>query len=60
MQEVDSIAVPAGGTVALEPGGYHIMLLGLTEDLVVGDSIEVTLEFESGVTETVTAEVQEA
>lgn len=60
MQEVDSIAIPAGGTIALEPGGYHIMLLGLTEDLVVGDTIEVTLNFESGATETVTAEVQEA
>lgn len=60
MREVDSIAIPAGGTVALEPGGYHIMLLGLTEDLVVGDTIEVTLDFESGNTETVTAEVKES
>ncbi|MFM8267246.1 MAG: copper chaperone PCu(A)C, partial [Ilumatobacteraceae bacterium] len=33
MQEVDSIPLPAGETVALEPGGSHIMLLGLTAPL---------------------------
>lgn len=59
MREVDSVAIPAGGTVKLEPGGYHIMLLKLTKDLAVGDTIEVTLDFESAATATVTAEVQE-
>ena len=29
MHHTPSIAVPAGGTVALEPGGYHVMLEGL-------------------------------
>ena len=60
MREVDSVAIPAGGTVKLEPGGYHIMLLKLTKDLAVGDTIEVTLDFESAATATVTAEVQES
>lgn len=60
MREVDSVAVPAGETVNLEPGGYHIMLLKLTKDLAVGDTIEVTLDFESAATATVTAEVQES
>jgi len=59
MQEVESVAIPAGETVALEPGGYHIMLLGLTEDLVVGDTVEVELSFESGASQRVTAEVRE-
>ena len=60
MQPVESIEVPAGETVALEPGGYHVMLIGLVEDLEVGDTVEVTLEFESGETQAVTAEVKEA
>ncbi len=59
MREVDSIAVPAGETVTLEPGGYHIMLMDLNKDLEPGDTLEVTLELESGATETVTAEVRE-
>ncbi|MCZ7630577.1 MAG: copper chaperone PCu(A)C [Microthrixaceae bacterium] len=60
MREVDSVAVPAGGSVDLEPGGYHVMLLNLAKDLAVGDTIEVTLDFHSGATEKVTAEVKEA
>ncbi len=59
MQPVDMIELPAGETVALEPGGYHIMLLDLVNPLEVGQSIEVTLTFESGATQTVTAEVKE-
>ncbi len=60
MQEVSSIEVPAGETVALEPGGYHVMVLDLQEDLVTGDTIEVTLTFESGDEQTLEVEVKEA
>jgi copper(I)-binding protein len=59
MQPVDAVELPAGETVALEPGGYHVMLLDLVEPLEVGDTIEVTLTFESGAEQTVTAEVRE-
>ena len=59
MREVDSIEVPAGETVALEPGGYHVMLIDLQRDLEPGDTVEATLTFESGAEETVTAEVRE-
>jgi copper(I)-binding protein len=45
MQPVDEIPVPAGETVSLEPGGYHIMLLDLAAPLEVGSTIEVTLSF---------------
>jgi copper(I)-binding protein len=37
----------AGATVALQPGGYHIMLIGLTGDLVQGETFELALEFET-------------
>lgn len=60
MQQVqDGIELPAGGQVELKPGGYHIMLIGLTRDLVVGESFPVTLEFASGQTLTVEAEVRQ-
>jgi periplasmic copper chaperone A len=46
MHHIDRLDVPAGETVRLEPGGYHLMLMGLTADLAVGGTIELTLMFE--------------
>ena len=46
MREVEAIEVPAGGMVMLEPGGYHVMLMGLTKELVTGESFPLTLTFE--------------
>lgn len=46
MRQVDAVEVPARGEARLEPGGYHIMLIGLVRGLEVGDRFEVTLEFE--------------
>lgn len=42
----EGLPVPAGGQVALEPGGLHVMLLDLAEDLQAGQSIEVLLHFD--------------
>jgi copper(I)-binding protein len=39
------LVIPAGGTVVLEPGGFHLMLVGVGDGLVVGTIIEVTLTF---------------
>jgi hypothetical protein len=35
-----------GGEARLEPGGLHVMLMGLESTLSVGDSIEIVLRFE--------------
>lgn len=59
MQQVQRIEVPADGTVALEPGGYHVMLLDVQKELVPGDTIEVTLTFERAGEVTATADVRE-
>jgi periplasmic copper chaperone A len=48
MQKLPRIEVPAGGTVTLGPGGYHLMFLGLTRPLKVGDVLPATLTFASG------------
>ncbi len=42
----DGLVIPAGETVTLEPGGYHIMYIGLTRDLKAGDTYKLTLTFE--------------
>lgn len=45
MRQVDSIEVPAGGTVALQPGGLHLMLIGLKQPLREGETFPLTLTF---------------
>lgn len=58
MRQVPEIPVPADGSVALEPGGYHVMILDLQQDLTVGQAVPVTLTFASGAATTVDAEVR--
>jgi copper(I)-binding protein len=57
MVPIDRLEVPAGETVSLEPGGYHVMLLDLVAPLEDGAEIEVTLTFEVAGEMTVTAVV---
>ncbi len=59
MQQVQGgFPIPAGGTLVLEPGGNHLMFMGLTEKIAAGSMIDITLEFASGTTITVTAPVR--
>jgi copper(I)-binding protein len=48
MRPVDSVAVPAGGSAVLEPGGYHVMLVGLRSAVGAGDTVALTLRLRSG------------
>jgi len=48
MRPVEKIDLPAGETVKLQPGGLHIMLIGLTRQLSPGEDVEITLIFEDG------------
>ncbi len=45
MRQIPQIDLPAGKKVVLKPGGLHVMLLGLTQDLTVGEQVEITLIF---------------
>lgn len=40
------LALPAGKTVELKPGGYHVMLMDLKGPVKAGDVVPVTLVFE--------------
>lgn len=42
----DGLEIPAGETVVLAPGGFHLMFMGLKQAFVEGEAIEVTLVFE--------------
>ncbi|WP_246184794.1 copper chaperone PCu(A)C [Paracoccus aestuariivivens] len=42
----DGLPIPAGTSVDLKPGGFHLMLMGLKQPLIEGESVPLTLEFE--------------
>ena len=46
MRPVDSVAIAPGTPVVFQPGGYHVMIMGLKGPLNEGDSFPLTLTFE--------------
>lgn len=59
MHPLARLEIPAGGTVQLKPGSYHLMLSGLTGQLAAGKTIELDLLFEHGGKVVVTAEIRQ-
>lgn len=60
MMHVDSVKIPAGGRVAFEPGGYHVMFMQAQKTLEPGDTVPVTLTFSNDKSVTVQFEVRSA
>jgi len=50
MTMVDALGIPAHGTQALKPGGYHLMLMHAKHPVQPGDTVRVVLEFGDGST----------
>ncbi len=48
MEDVASVAVPAGGTVKFAPGSYHLMCTDPAPAIKPGASVTVTLSFSDG------------
>ena len=48
MRKIKQIELPSGERTSLQPGGLHIMLIGLQRDLNIGDDVDVTLVFSDG------------
>ena len=46
MRKVDAVPVAAGRGTELKPGGYHVMLLRLKQQLKEGERVPLTLIFE--------------
>lgn len=57
MAKLDSVAVPAGASIAFAPGGNHLMIFGLAD---APKSLPITLEFASGARIVATAAVTPA
>ena len=45
MRQVKDIAVPAGGSVELKPGGLHLMFINIKAPLSAGETVPVKLKF---------------
>jgi copper(I)-binding protein len=58
MDAVPDFTIKANDGATFEPGGLHIMLMGLKQQLKIGDSFPVTLTFAKAGAVTVTASVQ--
>ena len=52
MGPVDAVPLPAGKTVALDPDGYHVMLMGLNGQIKEGDQVPLTLTVKNAKGET--------
>ncbi len=46
MRQIPGLDIASGKTMDLKPGGYHVMLMDLKQQLKGGESIPITLTFE--------------
>lgn len=53
------VDIPADGMVTFEPGGLHVMFMGLSQHWMVGDEIPATLEFENAGTVEIVFKIEE-
>jgi copper(I)-binding protein len=58
MHEVEGVDIPAGGSAELKTGSYHVMLIGLKQDIQAGDTISITLIFQNAGKVTIEAPVK--
>lgn len=58
MRPIEKLDLKKGETVALQPGGHHIMLIGLTRPIKDGDKVAIDLEFSDGSHQKITAPVR--
>lgn len=47
MRAMPAVALAAGADVTFKPGSYHLMLMGLKKPLKAGETVPLTLMFES-------------
>lgn len=57
MRQVPGLDLAAGRTMELKPGGYHVMLMDLKQQLKGGDTVPLTLVFENDAKQRFTQEI---
>lgn len=60
MFRIEELVIPAGETIMMKPGSFHVMLMGLKEPLTKGKEFPVTFNFAHAGEVTVTVHVKEA
>jgi len=58
MRQVEEIMVSANSSATLQAGGNHIMFLGLNNDLLAGQNVDLVLYFDNGDEVKVTAPIE--
>lgn len=58
MRAVDALPLPAGQAVALKPGSYHVMLMGLKAPIKAGEVVPLTLTVEGEDRQRTTVEIK--
>jgi len=59
MEKMEKVVIPAHSGISFDPGGNHLMLIGLQRTLEAGEHLMITLETSDGQTVTVHAEVRD-
>lgn len=60
MVQQDKLTIPAGGSLELAPGGYHLMLMRPVTPLRAGDKVELRMQLSDGNVVTIEAPVRKA
>lgn len=58
MYQIPKIDILANSQTVLKPGGLHIMFIGLKKPLKEGDTVNLTLEFSNGQTQTIVTPIK--
>lgn len=58
MRQVELISISASGNASLEPGGYHVMLIGLNKEIAAGDMVDLEVKFSDGSSQQLTVPVK--
>ena len=58
MRAINGLDLPAGKAVELKPGGYHVMLMDLKQELKAGETVPVMLVVEGADNKRETLEVK--
>ena len=58
MRAVNALPLPAGQAVALKPGSYHVMLMGLKAPIKAGETVPLTLSVEGEDKQRTTVEIK--
>lgn len=59
MEHQEKVEVPANQNIEFKPGGLHVMLINVNQDLKVGDSFNLTLHFDHAGTKTIQVTVKQ-